>query len=832
MKRLVLSISLALLALGLEGAPLTPFQAVERMNTGRRGKAGHARLAASPVYTQFSKNGIPTVYVFNNADGKGFRILSADDSAYPVLGYSDTGTVDSGSLDPGFKAWLTEMGSQISAAAGAGAQTAAPEPPAYGDLERIQPMVMTHWHQGAPFDAKAPEGVDSEGNPRGSRAGSAAVAMAQLMDYFRYPAKGQGQVSYDWSVWTYDGTRTTRLELDLSSVDLDWSRMSDTYGPGTYTDGQADAVAALMQAAGYSVGTKYTFGALGADHVSCASVSRSLREHFGYDAGTRLDWRSYHPATEWGRMMHDNLKNVGPLLMLLEGWYPWAFVCDGYDGEGYFHFNWGCGGRYDGYYLVEALNPNSDGHLQDGDLGGVFGLGAVFGAQPPTGREPEVVPDNLISDRNVSLRLTEDGRLLFDVGHVGNRMDHRSRLGAGILVEPEEGTPGEPKVEAVRMSGLDEIGMEPLETLSAVAEWGPADISGLSDGRYRVTCVVRDLNRTDAPYVPLFGGYGRINYGYLDIKDGNADVENVKVTGDGYDLKAEALEALSPIYDGRKASFRLRLRNDNDMEVTKVLRICLYDVCGSDDYGYDGGEVVYTVPANSEREFEVVCGFTGKLYSYKQKFPAGFKLNVEDNTGKAINRFGFGTVTMNARSPMAELTADGLRIDDCRVEEEDVAGETVPVYQVPAEMFRATAGYMVGPGYFDGTLSFGVYVHNPMVPEVLDPVSPGLYREQRFTDGDVDGTVTADIDFSEGVPGIVYVLGVDYTQCQWPLVFGSEGNELDRVHFRLLSSGINGVAEDADSAAPMYNLQGQVVDPATTGPGIYIRNGKKIVKNR
>lgn len=57
------------------------------------------------------------------------------------------------------------------------------------------------------------------------------------------------------------------------------------------------------------------------------------------------------------------------------------------------------------------------------------------------------------------------------------------------------------------------------------------------------------------------------------------------------------------------------------------------------------------------------------------------------------------------------------------------------------------------------------------------------------------------------------------------------------IHMRFQKKGESGVVgiggDSADeSAAPMYNLQGQAVDPATAGPGIYIQGGKKIVKNR
>ncbi len=37
------------------------------------------------------------------------------------------------------------------------------------------------------------------------------------------------------------------------------------------------------------------------------------------------------------------------------------FFCDGYDGDGLFHFNWGWGGSSDGYYALSAMNPSTQG---------------------------------------------------------------------------------------------------------------------------------------------------------------------------------------------------------------------------------------------------------------------------------------------------------------------------------------------------------------------------------------------------------------------------------------------------------------------------------------
>ena len=39
-----------------------------------------------------------------------------------------------------------------------------------------------------------------------------------------------------------------------------------------------------------------------------------------------------------------------------------------------------------------------------------------------------------------------------------------------------------------------------------------------------------------------------------------------------------------------------------------------------------------------------------------------------------------------------------------------------------------------------------------------------------------------------------------------------------------------GVEADRDETQPMYDFQGRKVNPETARPGMYIRNGKKIIK--
>lgn len=541
-----------------------------------------------------------------------------------------------------------------------------------------------------------------------------------------------------------------------------------------------------------------------------------MRNHFGYDCNTRLAWRSEYSTQEWFKKIYDNLKNVGPLIIIGKpsyGYNPWTLICDGYDGDGYFHFNWGWDDRYDGYYLLDALRLGTDGHLFDADDGFTYEMGAVFGAQPPTDAEPIKNHDNLLTEKTASLKIS-NGKLIFNFGCVRNPMDHPVSLGGAVILEPQEGTPGETKVLQGIIQGEYRLEL-PLagRTTLDIYDWGNDKVNDLADGRYKATFAVRDLNTKDSPYVPLRCGYRKYNYGYINVKDSKPSVENVKAPAeyDGCVLKVARLGVLSPVYNYRYAKFRLTLRNENDIEVSQTLHLnySYNDLTNSE---FNSSDMSFTVPANSEKEYEISAQIT--YIPYKDEFgdkpkPEGFLLYVADAWGDVLHSAGF--VKMNYDSTIADLTSAGLVINDCPAVEETIDGKTVQVYQVPTGKFNATTNYILGPGYFDGIISFNVYRHNSTVWEQLDPVAPGLFRQQQFTDGDRDGSVTADIDFKDGEAGQLYVLGVNYAN-PTANYYSSTGNaycQLDRLHFRLLSSGIGNISEDAtDAPAIYYNLQG------------------------
>ena len=80
-------------------------------------------------------------------------------------------------------------------------------------------------------------------------------------------------------------------------------------------------------------------------------------------------------------MLKDDLKAGRPIIYSGYGDGGHCFVCDGYNEDEYFHFNWGWGGMYDGYFLLNALAPGTGG---TGSGSGSYNNDqqAIFGLEP------------------------------------------------------------------------------------------------------------------------------------------------------------------------------------------------------------------------------------------------------------------------------------------------------------------------------------------------------------------------------------------------------------------------------------------------------------------
>ena len=182
--------------------------------------------------------------------------------------------------------------------------------------------------------------------------------MSQVVNYHKWPRKAEGK---GYAMDHYQ----TPYEIDMSSDYFDWGNMIDVYSnekneviAGNET--QWDAVSLLMRDMGYSVYMHYAPSSSGAPSIP---IPYALVTNFGYDKGTHLEYRDWYTDEQWDSLVYDNLAKYGPMTYsgVTEKEEGHEFVCDGYRGEGYYHFNWGWNGLSDGYFLLSALNPEVHG---------------------------------------------------------------------------------------------------------------------------------------------------------------------------------------------------------------------------------------------------------------------------------------------------------------------------------------------------------------------------------------------------------------------------------------------------------------------------------------
>ncbi|MBQ7421911.1 MAG: C10 family peptidase [Prevotella sp.] len=301
-------------------------------------------------------------YVFNLENNGGYVIASGDDRTPAVLGYADSGSFDADNLPDNMRAWLQGYADQIQwmddNGVVAAPQVKAPRKTSEGVTELaktvIKPMVKTKWNQGAPYNNLCPKGLETSGSEYTPVTGCVATAMAQLMYYYKYPTATVAEIPSYKQKYTVNGkdTLVTRPSIPAGSV-IDWDNMQETYTNSTASTPANDAVAQLMLYCGIAE-------EMGYGHSSGAGISpaTTMPKYFGYGKCMKQIGRNTYDIDEWENILYNELANSRPLYYTgasTGGGH--AFILDGYDGNGYYHVNWGWGGSSDGYFLIDILNP-------------------------------------------------------------------------------------------------------------------------------------------------------------------------------------------------------------------------------------------------------------------------------------------------------------------------------------------------------------------------------------------------------------------------------------------------------------------------------------------
>lgn len=298
---------------------------------------------------------VPAYYVFPNGEGKGFTVVSGDDRLPEVVGYSDKGTYDEENLPSnyvGFMKAYEEMVGQLDNGDSRASLRRKPSAALVIQQPTVAPLLGNiQWNQMIPYNNMCPK---YNGTDR-SVTGCVATAMAQVMMYYQYPKTLQADIP------AYV-TRTKYLSIPQinKGESYDWDNMLPQYAsnePLNYTDAQAAAVAKLLYHCG--VACEMDYGPSSGANVTPAILST----YFGYDSDLMQDLnRDVFTLAEWSQIMDKELSARRPILYSgrsSDGGHE--FVCDGTDGNGLYHINWGWGGYQDGYFDVTILNPDKGG---------------------------------------------------------------------------------------------------------------------------------------------------------------------------------------------------------------------------------------------------------------------------------------------------------------------------------------------------------------------------------------------------------------------------------------------------------------------------------------
>lgn len=308
------------------------------------------------------KNNLVIFRVFERINKPGFIIVSADESIIPVLGYStDYSYITEEGLPPNVKDWMDGYIKQIEFAKNYKLNSkntlwdyysVKPDLNKKGLTKDVSPLLTTTWNQGCGYNSLCP--VDDAGPCDYVWAGCVATAMAQVMNYHEHPINGVDTFGYTHYVYGYQFA-------DFENTTYDWSNMPAGSGNAE--------ISKLIYHCGVSVSMNYSPSGSGAYSSTAAN---SLKRYFKYSSNLLLTSKGSYTEDNWAKLLRAEIDEGRPMYYQGYGSGGHAFNCDGYQGTDYFHFNWGWGGDYNGYFYLNNLNPG--GHNYTNSQGAIIGV--------------------------------------------------------------------------------------------------------------------------------------------------------------------------------------------------------------------------------------------------------------------------------------------------------------------------------------------------------------------------------------------------------------------------------------------------------------------------
>lgn len=585
------------LALGALAQPVSEAQARERAaaflsRIARGGRSAQSQTISAAALQRVLPRaaraaGAASLYAYNVGEGGGFILVSADERMYPVLGYALSGAFSFEQLPTQLQALLHKFErdfQRLPASAPRGATPYA-SAPASAAVAPVAPLLGDiTWNQDAPFNALCPS---DRGTGQLTPAGCVATATAQIMRYYQYPLHGTGQRSYT------SETQRIPLSADFAAATYDWEHMLPSYNEG-YTQREGEAVAELLFHVGVACKMDYDIEGSGANDVETAKL---LTRYFAYDPNIEYLDHNFYTTAQWEGLVRAELAARRPVLYLGTG--PsggHAFVLDGCDAEGLFHVNWGWGGLSDGYFRTCALEPT--------DLGIGSGAGAYNYEQAMlTGIRPPADGATHLAQLHLSKPLTPAAYT--------TARDAETAVTASFYNYGLRNFTGEVALALYDAQG-ELVTLLATRQVVNLAEMGKGGTPGtrlaytlpndLPIGHYTLRLVQREQGAQT--YTPMHAPVPQSDYLAVEVEA--LRVNYALPTPEAKLAVTAAPEVLTPLYHGRRATFRATVRNDGG-EYYSYIGIMLQASTGANPVRQHVGNILTRIPAGETRTLTYVA---------------------------------------------------------------------------------------------------------------------------------------------------------------------------------------------------------------------------------
>lgn len=331
--------------------------------------------------------------------------------------------------------------------------------------EIVAPLLPSKWNQSKYYNDLCPADDASPAGYGGHvPCGCVALAMASVIHYYRYPTTGQGSHGY-YSTYGY--------------FSVNYGQQNYNYGVMPYSlNKKNNEVAKLIFHCAIAVEMGFDPEGSGAQTSDCKNA---LRDYYKYSNDIAVASRgggwgpwggSSYTDEQWVALLKEDLDNGYPVIYsgYAENEGGHAFVCDGYDSDDLFHFNFGWGGTGNGYYTVATNGSNAVGGFSASQS-------VVHNIHPPTSSYPAYCQGTVTI--NSSAGSLEDGS-----GH----LDYQNNMTCNYVIQPENG-----KSITIGIVDLDlEEGHDYLRIYDANPDNG---------GNLVAEYTGNNFNPTDCPYI-------------------------------------------------------------------------------------------------------------------------------------------------------------------------------------------------------------------------------------------------------------------------------------------------------------------------------------------